>query len=183
MGTARAVARRRRPPRRRAGASPGRARSAAVVAPRDRAPRRGGRVGGEQAAGLLGEVDEAGAGLQLAAGFGIPADARPGAQRLELGQAFCGTVAATLRPLVADAARIATDAAGAFVHAMGVHAYACHPLLSRDGRLLGTFSLASTTRHDFEPADVEFLQTLCNFMALAWERMRADRERRHSDER
>ena len=127
--------------------------------------------------------DAAGHRLALAAGFGIPDAFWQDSQALELGQAFCGTVAATCHPLIADAARIDTDARGAFVRAMGVRAYACHPLLARDGRLLGTFSLASTTRQSFDLLDVEFLQTLCHFMSLAWERMRADEERRRSDER
>ncbi|MFN7915370.1 MAG: PAS domain S-box protein [Vicinamibacterales bacterium] len=127
--------------------------------------------------------DASGRSLVLAAGFGIPADSWTGSQQLDVGQAFCGTVAATRHPLIANAGRIATDEKGAFVRAMGVHAYACHPLLARDGRLLGTFSLASTTRDTFDDADVEFFQTLCHFMSLAWERMRSDEERRRSDER
>ncbi|MGE3958651.1 MAG: PAS domain S-box protein [Vicinamibacterales bacterium] len=121
--------------------------------------------------------------LALAAGFGIPDELRAGSQVLELGEAFCGTVAKTTMPLVADATRIALDEKGAFVRQMGVRAYACHPLLARSGRLLGTFSLASRTRDTFDNTDVEFLQTLCHFLSLAWERIRADEERRRSDER
>ena len=114
-------------------------------------------------------------GLALVTGFGIPDGHAPGAERLGIGQAFCGTVAALRAPIVADESRIQTDPRGAFVRGMGVRAYACHPLLARDGRLLGTFSLASTSRDRFEPADVEFLQTLCHYLSLAWERIGAEK--------
>ena len=107
--------------------------------------------------------------LKLVAGYGIPEEMWEAAQELALGQAFCGTVAATRQPLAANADRIASDEKGAFVHAMGVRAYACHPLFSRDGRVLGTLSLCSRSRSRFEPDELHFLQTLCHFVALAWD--------------
>ncbi|MGC4085547.1 MAG: PAS domain S-box protein [Vicinamibacterales bacterium] len=119
--------------------------------------------------------------LLLVAGIGIPEPLLRDAQQRELGRGFCGVVAATCAPIVADAARIADDEQGAFVRGMGVRAYACHPLLDRSGRLLGTFSLASTRRDSFDAGDVEVLQALSHVLSLAWERMRADEQRRHGD--
>ena len=115
--------------------------------------------------------------LRLVAGPGIAPEFREGAQSLQLGQAFCGTVAATCLPLTADAARIGSDEKGAFVRAMGVRAYACHPLLGSDGQVLGTLSLASTRRERFTEEEIGFLQTLCHFISLAWQRHRAEEER------
>lgn len=108
--------------------------------------------------------------LELVAGIGIPAAMWSEAQRLDVGQAFCGVVAATCAPLMADAARIAGDAQGAFIRGMGVRAYACHPLFTHDGRVMGTLSFASGKRDAFSPDDFEFLQIICHFVAIAWER-------------
>ena len=128
-------------------------------------------------------VDAAAGDLSLLFERGVPEDLHEAAARLELDQAFCGTVAASRRSLVADAGRIATDPKGAFVHGMGVTAYACHPLFASDGRILGTFSLASTTRDAFADEDVSFLQTVSNMLAQAWERCAAERELREKEAR
>lgn len=113
-----------------------------------------------------------GQALRLVAGFGIPPELADAAGILRLGQAFCGTVAATSRSLAADAARIVTDEQGAFVRGMGVHAYACHPLQGNDGQLLGTLAFASTQCDGFGEDEVDFLRTLCKFVGLAWQRRR-----------
>lgn len=107
--------------------------------------------------------------LRLVAGFGIPAEQWESSQVLSLGQAFCGTVAATKKAISADEQRIQTDEKGAFIRGMGVRAYACHPLFDRSGQVLGTLSIASTRRSSFTREEVNFLQTLCHFVALAWE--------------
>ena len=108
--------------------------------------------------------------LRLVASVGIPPAFRAAAQRQSLDQAFCGTAAATCTPLMADAERIMSDPKGEFVRAMGIRAYACHPLVAGDRQVLGTLSFASTRRAAFTPEEIEFLQTICHFVALAWER-------------
>lgn len=115
-------------------------------------------------------LDPASGDLVLVAGIGFPDSMRAAAQRLRLGEAFCGTVAATCRPLAANADRIANDPLGAFVRAAGARSYACHPILRSDGSLYGTLSIASTLRSSFNLEDVEFLQTLCPMFSIAWER-------------
>lgn len=126
-------------------------------------------------------LDAAAGCLALVFERGVPQSQRAAAERLELDQAFCGTVAASCRAIAADADRIASDPKGAFVHAMGVTAYACHPLMASDGRLLGTFSLASTSRAAIAPEDVAFHQTIANMLAQAWERCAAERELRQGE--
>ncbi len=114
--------------------------------------------------------------LHMVASVGIPDAMQADASQLELGQAFCGTAARLGAALAADAQRIQEDPAGAFVRGMGVQAYACHPLLGRDGRVLGTFSVASTLRDAFDPGEVEFLQTVSHFLAMAWDRHQAEQD-------
>jgi PAS domain S-box-containing protein len=119
-------------------------------------------------------LDEGGTTLALVAAPNAPAGFAAAAATLRLGEAFCGTVAATCERLNADAARIADDPRGALVRGLGGRAYSCHPLLDEGGRLLGTFSFASTQRDRFGEEEVDFLQTVCHFVALAWQRRRGE---------
>lgn len=112
--------------------------------------------------------------LYLVTEHGIPDHLKATAARLDAGQAFCGKVAATREPVAANKERICTDPAGSFAKQIGVTAYACHPLLGRDGKVLGTFSLASTTRTEFSHSEIEFLQTVSHCMAIAWDRHQAE---------
>lgn len=111
--------------------------------------------------------------LHLVTSIGVPPSLLALVQRLEMNQAFCGTVAATCTPLMADAERIMSDPKGEWVRSMGIRAYACHPLFAGDGRPLGTLSFARTQQTAFTTEDMEFLQTICHFVALAWERQQA----------
>ena len=120
--------------------------------------------------------------LRLETGLGILDELRPAAERLQPNEAFCGTVAAAGVPLSADASRIASDPKGAFVHGMGIRAYSCHPLLRGDGRVLGTFSIGTKSRDAFSAEDLEFLQTISHFLALAWERRLAEEAARAGEE-
>ena len=112
--------------------------------------------------------------LRLEACVGVPEPLRLTAGRLRIRQAFCGTVADTCRPIMADARRIREDPKGAFVREVAATAYACHPLFDSHGRVLGTFSVASRTRDSFDADDLHFLQTICHFVAVAWERQAAN---------
>jgi PAS domain S-box-containing protein len=127
--------------------------------------------------------DPGGQQLRLEFGSGIPPELWEAAQSLELGQAYCGMVAASSQLIVADKQRIACDPNGALVRALGATAYACHPLLASDGRLLGMFAVASRTRESFTDAEVAGLGMVINFLAQAWERLEAERGLRASEER
>jgi PAS domain S-box-containing protein len=128
-------------------------------------------------------LDPPGQRLRLVFGRGIPPEHLGAAQSLELGQAFCGTAAGSCEAVVADAQRIACDPQGAFVRLLGATAYACHPLKASDGRVLGTFSVASTTREGFTDDEVAWLGTITNFLAQAWERLEAEQDLRANEER
>jgi PAS domain S-box-containing protein len=120
--------------------------------------------------------------LRLETGIGIPPERRAEAERLKPNEAFCAAVAASAKPLNADATRIQTDPKGAFVRSLGMRAYSCHPLLGGDGRVLGTFSLGTRSKEAFSSEDIEFLQTISHFLALAWERRLAEDAARAGEE-
>jgi PAS domain S-box-containing protein len=128
-------------------------------------------------------LDPAGRHLRLVFARGIPPEQLEQAKCLELGQAFCGSAAAGCEAVAADKQRIAYDPKGAFVRGLGATAYACHPLMASDGRVLGTFSVASTTRDCFTDDEVTWLGTITNFLAQAWERFEAEQGLRASEER
>ncbi|RYY02622.1 MAG: PAS domain S-box protein [Gammaproteobacteria bacterium] len=114
--------------------------------------------------------------LDLVAEVGTPEKFKAAAQNLSSGQAFCGMVAVSKEPVAANKERIFSDAAGTFVRDMGVTSYVCHPLFGRDGKVLGTFSVGSTYRDEFLPSEVEFLQTVSHFLAIAWDRQQAEQK-------
>jgi len=121
--------------------------------------------------------------LRLEFVHGIPPEHLQAAQSLELGQEYCGIVAASGQPLVADKHRIASDPNAGLVRKLGATAYACYPLKASDGRLLGTFAVASATREGFTDDEVVWLGTITNFLAQAWERFEAEQGLRASEER
>ncbi len=127
--------------------------------------------------------DPMGQRLRLEFARGIPPDKLEMAKWLELGQEYCGAVAASGRPLVADKRRIASDPNAAFVRLLGATAYACYPLKASDGRLLGTFAIAAATRESFTDDEVAWLGTITNFLAQAWERLEAEQSLRASEQR
>lgn len=69
-----------------------------------------------------------------------------------------------------------------FLHRIGIRAFACHPLLVGE-RLLGTLSFGSRTRDAFNDDEVNYLRTICDFVALAQERALHERllEKRVAD--
>ena len=128
-------------------------------------------------------LDDSGTTLELVGATGLSQEMRQSAARLRLGEAFCGTAAASGAPVMADHAQIRADERGSLARKLELTAYACHPLLARDGRLLGTLSLACRRRPSFEPEDMEFMQALSRYAALAWERTIAERAGRRTEDR
>src|SRR5262249_11900878 len=121
--------------------------------------------------------------LRLEFAHGIPPEHLQAAQSLELGQEYCGIAAAGGQPVVADKHRIASDPNAGLMRILGATAYACHPLKASDGRLLGTFAVASATRAGFTGDEVVWVGRITNFLAQAWERFEAEQGLRASEER
>lgn len=95
---------------------------------------------------------------------------------LDFGQAICGTVAATRRPMHVTDIQKTLDPMADLVRSAGINAYACEPLIVGD-RLLGTLSFASRSRRSFDPDDLAFFRSVARHVALARERaLRAEPE-------
>lgn len=125
-------------------------------------------------------LDSADRSLRLVFQHGLTNNQSFEAARLEVGQAFCGRLGETLRPLVAAGDRIDTDPAAAFLRRAGIRAYCCHPLRARDGSVLGTFAVGSSKRDAFDSADVAFCGTVVNILSQAIERIEAEEALRQS---
>jgi PAS domain S-box-containing protein len=128
-------------------------------------------------------VDESGKSLRLESYAGISADAARSISRLEFGEPVCGTVALTREPAIIIANVQQSPATEVrLIRSLGALAYVCHPLLVGD-RLLGTLSFASCTRDGFDPEELEFLQTVSQYVTIAYERLQLVRRLQEADRR
>lgn len=125
-------------------------------------------------------VNDSGDALRLASCEGIPVETARTITRLEFGQAVCGTVALHRQPIVATHIQQSGDPKVQLVKSFGLRAYACNPLLAGD-RLLGTLSFASRTKDQFDPDEVAFLETICHYVTVAYERLRLLNELKEAD--
>jgi PAS domain S-box-containing protein len=124
-------------------------------------------------------VDESGDALVLKSYEGAAPDAMRRAERVSVGAGVNGRVAATRHPLVGTHVLRSTDPEEEFARSLGIRAYICHPLVAGE-RVLGTLTLASRTRDTFEPDELEFAETICQHVTLAYERIRHVRELKES---
>jgi PAS domain S-box-containing protein len=127
-------------------------------------------------------VNETGDGLKLVSFLGIPADAAQELRRLEFGQAISGAVAQSRQPVVATQIQESDDPRAKLVRSLGVRAYACNPL-QVNNELLGTLSFASRSRDQFAEVELDFLRTICQYVAVAYERLRFIRQLQEADRR
>jgi PAS domain S-box-containing protein len=101
---------------------------------------------------------------------GISVEAAESIEWIEFGQYLCGLAAQERRQIVLDQAQISTHPNAQLVCSMGITAYAGQPLIVQ-GRLLGTLSFASRTRTYFTPEEIDLLQSTCEQIAIAIERI------------
>lgn len=127
-------------------------------------------------------VDDKGKALRLASCTGIPDDIVKNISRLEFGQAVCGTVALQRQPIVATFIAQSDDPKVQLVKSFGIRVYACNPLMVGDV-LLGTLSFASRSRDKFDATELEFLQTISQYVTIAYERLRLIQQLREADRR
>jgi PAS domain S-box-containing protein len=130
-------------------------------------------------------VNEGGDALRLVSCAGITAEMARSINRLEFGQAICGTAALHRRPVVATFIQQSADPKAELVRGFGIRAYACHPLMA-GGTLIGTLSFASRSRDEFDPEELDFLRTICHYVTAAYERLQLIRQlqqaNRHKDQ-
>ncbi len=127
-------------------------------------------------------VNDAGDALRLESCGGVPEGSVGTFDRLEFGQAICGTVASGRRPIVVNDVQKSSDPKVLLIKGLGIAAYVCNPLLIGD-RLLGTLSFGSRTRDRFDAAELEFLETICHYVTVAYERLRLIGQLREADRR
>jgi len=127
-------------------------------------------------------LNEDGRSLVLDSCAGVPHPAARDVRTLDLGAAICGVVAERRERIVAARVQAGDDPRAALIRSLGVRAYVCTPLLAGD-RLLGTLSFGTRSRDEFEPDEVEFFSTVCHYVAMARERLRAEAELRESEGR
>jgi DNA-binding response OmpR family regulator len=121
---------------------------------------------------------EDGTYLNLAAIGGYPEEVRAQLKRLEFGQAVCGTVAKTCRPMIVQDVQNSKDELTRLIRRLGIAAYACHPLMV-NGQLFGTLSFGSRTRSHLDSESIDLLRTVCDLIAVAFERREAERASQH----
>lgn len=116
-------------------------------------------------------VDETGNRLRLASSTGFPDEVCRSLERLDFGQAVCGTVALSHQPFHACRIQESEEPKVQLVRSLGLRVYACFPLMA-DRNLLGTLSFASRSRDEFAPVELSFFQTVCTYVATTYERLR-----------
>jgi len=86
------------------------------------------------------------------------------------------------QPVVATYIQQSDDPMVGLVKSFGIRTYACYPLVSGE-LLLGTLSFASRSRDEFDADEVEFLRTICDYVTVAYERVRLVKQLQDSDRR
>ena len=120
--------------------------------------------------------------LRLHSCGGVAEETRRKMERLDFGQAICGTVAQNKEPIYAHHIQQSDDPKARLAKDLGFRTYACNPLLVGD-RLVGTLSFASRQRDNFTEEDLSFFQTIAHFVAIARERARLVAELREDAKR
>jgi signal transduction histidine kinase/ActR/RegA family two-component response regulator len=127
-------------------------------------------------------VADSGDYLRLASYVGVSAEAARGLERLEFGQAVCGTAVQQCQPIQVSQLQHSDDERVRLLKAIGFRAYVCNPLLA-GGRLLGTLSFASRTREQLGAVELAFLEAICYYATVAYERLRLLNQLRDADRR
>lgn len=121
-------------------------------------------------------VDEGSRRLHLNVCGGVPADAARSIEWIDLGAAACCLVAGDgVAGCVGDEPDARTD----LVRSMGIRACACHPLVSAEGRVIGTLSFGACSRDRFLADELLLMKCVADLVAAATDRvMVVEAERR-----
>jgi PAS domain S-box-containing protein len=114
------------------------------------------------------QMDESGKWLRLDSCAGVSEEEARSVAWLEFGETVCGTVAERRQPMVFCDVQRSQEPCAEFIKSIGLGAYACFPLLAGE-RLVGTLSFGSRRREEFSPEEVELLQTVSYYLAVAQE--------------
>ncbi|HZP85737.1 MAG TPA: MASE1 domain-containing protein [Burkholderiales bacterium] len=125
-------------------------------------------------------VKDSGEGVQLISCIGIATESAPLA--LHFGEALCGGAALYRGAIVVNQVQQSDDPQARAAKSLGARSYAAYPLMS--GKLLlGTLSFASRTKEAFDADELTLLETICQHVAVAYERLRLVDKLRETDRR
>jgi PAS domain S-box-containing protein len=127
-------------------------------------------------------VNETGDALRLVSSLGLPEEQVRAIAHLEFGQAICGTVARDRQAIVATHLPQSDDPKAQRVEALGIRAYICNPLQVNQ-ELFGMLSFGSRSRDHLDPEELEILQIISQYVAVAYERLRLVGRLRDADRR
>lgn len=108
--------------------------------------------------------------LRLAYCTGIPDGVAQTIDRLEFGEAVCGTVAQRQLPIAKEHVQDDDEPSTSLIRSLGMQAYCCHPLIA-NGALLGTLSYGTRTRPRFTADEISLMNAVSGQVALAMERI------------
>ena len=120
--------------------------------------------------------------LHLHSCRGLPQEAIETLSTLRFHEAICGAVAAQRKPITASNVQQSDDPRTRLVKSLGMCVYSCNPLLAGD-RLIGTLSFASRRRDRFDQHEIEFLETISQYVTLAYQRTQFIQALRENDRR
>jgi len=114
--------------------------------------------------------------LKLNACAGIDADEAAKIKTLDYGVAVCGCVARDKKRIVASNIDTVYDPRTELVRSYGIKAYACHPILTQDSKLIGTLSFGTRSRIAFTDEELELMKAVSDQVAIAMGRIAAQHE-------
>ena len=109
--------------------------------------------------------------LRLHSSGGCPPGTQHELATLTLGDSVCSTAALQRKSVMLSDVQGSDDPAAAPLKKLGLRSFVCHPLLTRN-KLIGTLSFGSRTRDEFAQDEIEFTQTLAQYVAVAIDRSR-----------
>jgi PAS domain S-box-containing protein len=127
-------------------------------------------------------LNDTGDALRVKSFAGLTEEEGQALHRVPLGQAISGNAALERQTIVATHIQDSDDTRAGWVKTHGFRAYVCSPLLSGD-KVVGTLSFGSRSKDAFEPAEIDFLQTVTQYVTIAYERLRLVDQLREADRR
>jgi PAS domain S-box-containing protein len=110
--------------------------------------------------------------LRLNAYAGIPEEEARKIEWLDYGVAVCGCAAQDACRIVAGHIPTTAGPGTELVKSYGIKAYACHPLLVSEGKVIGTLSFGTCDRETFSDEDLSLMKAVADQVAVAMIRMK-----------
>ncbi len=121
--------------------------------------------------------------LHLVSSVGLNGRERGRFEYVPVGQLGCGHVALEGVPLIASQLPVREDSRTKHLLALGLHSFACFPLLDGDDQVLGTLAFGSRTLENLSSESIEFMRALASQIAAAMVRSRMESSLRESESR